>query len=68
MLNPKYGSHQLDEEIHLQIVMKAIHERASREGRNFILEMEHSNSQGGAEGEQKVIDAYRAIDPHWEEN
>ena len=55
-------------EIHYQNVMKAIHERASREGRNFIFGMEHGNSQRGADGEQKVIDAYRAIDPHWEEN
>lgn len=51
-------------EIHYGNVVQHIYDRGNREGRQFIFGMEHGNSQGGAEGEQKVIAAYRAIDPN----
>lgn len=50
-------------EIHYGNIVQHIYDRSNRDGRQFIFGMEHGNSQGGAEGEQKVIAAYRAIDP-----
>ena len=44
-------------------VFKAIAERQKKEGRDLIIGMEHGNSIGGKEGEQAVIDAYRAVEP-----
>lgn len=45
-------------DVNYKNIFKHIH------GRGFegILGMEHGNSRGGAEGEQAVIDAYRAVD------
>lgn len=52
-------------EIHYGNVVKHIHEKAHSSDQAFVFGMEHGNSQRGAEGEQAVIDAYRAIDvPH----
>ena len=50
-------------EINYANVFKAIAERGKKEGRNLIIGMEHGNSIGGKEGEQAVIDAYRAVEP-----
>mgnify|MGYP000259460005 CR=1 FL=1 len=49
-------------EINYRNVFKYIHERARKENRDFVVGMEHGNSLPGAEGEQAVIDAYRAAD------
>ena len=46
-------------EIHYANVFRHIRDR----GFEGILGMEHGNSRPGAEGEQAVIDAYRAVDP-----
>ena len=40
-----------------------IFERIKSKGFTGVLGMEHGKSRGGAEGEQAVIDAYRACDP-----
>jgi len=45
-------------EINYKNVFKHIHEK----GFDGIIGMEHGNSRDGAEGEQKVIDAYRSVD------
>ena len=50
-------------EINYSNVFKAIAERGKKEGRDLIIGMEHGNSIGGKEGEQAVIDAYRAVEP-----
>ncbi len=50
-------------EINYSNVFKAIAERQKKEGRDLIIGMEHGNSIGGKEGEQAVIDAYRAVEP-----
>ena len=50
-------------EIHYAKVCQHIHNRSQKENKSFILGMEHGNSKRGKEGEQAVIDAYRAIDP-----
>jgi len=50
-------------EINYSNVFKAIAERGKKEGRDLIIGMEHRNSIGGKEGEQAVIDAYRAVEP-----
>jgi hydroxypyruvate isomerase len=39
------------------------HDRCVKESKSFIFGMEHGNSMRGKEGEQAVIDAYRALDP-----
>lgn len=50
-------------EINYTNVFKAIAERQAKEGQDLIIGMEHGNSIGGKEGEQAVIDAYRAVEP-----
>ena len=50
-------------EINYSNVFKAIAERGKKEGRDLIIGMEHGNSIRGKEGEQAVIDAYRAVEP-----
>ena len=50
-------------EINYESVFAAIAKRARAEGRDLIVGMEHGNSMPGKEGEQAVIDAYRAVDP-----
>lgn len=50
-------------EINYANVFKAIAERQKKDGRDLIIGMEHGNSIGGKEGEQAVIDAYRAVEP-----
>ncbi len=50
-------------EINYANVFKAIAERQKQDGRDLIIGMEHGNSMGGKEGEQAVIDAYRAVEP-----
>lgn len=50
-------------EINYANVFKAIAERQTKEGQDLIIGMEHGNSIGGKEGEQAVIDAYRAVEP-----
>ena len=49
-------------EINYRNVFKHIHDRAEKEGRNFVIGMEHGNSVRGKEGEQKLIQAYRDAD------
>jgi hydroxypyruvate isomerase len=49
-------------EIHYGNVFKAIHELSKKEGREYIIGMEHGNSMRGEEGERAVIAAYRAVD------
>ncbi|GAB5404566.1 MAG: hypothetical protein Aurels2KO_27970 [Aureliella sp.] len=50
-------------EINYTKVCQYIHDRSLQDNRSFIFGMEHGNSMRGKEGEQAVIDAYRAIDP-----
>ena len=50
-------------EINYKTVFAAIAKRARDEGRDLIVGMEHGKSMAGKEGEQAVIDAYRAVDP-----
>ena len=50
-------------EINYGNVFQHIHDRAKASGRDFIVGMEHGNSQKGAAGEQAVIQAYRSVEP-----
>ena len=50
-------------EINYVNVFKAIAQRQKKDGRDLIIGMEHGKSIGGKEGEQAVIDAYRAVEP-----
>ena len=49
-------------EINYKNVFKAIHDRAQKEGKDFIIGMEHGNSIKGKEGDDALIAAYRAVD------
>jgi len=49
-------------EINYRNVFKYIHDRSRRENRDFVIGMEHGNSQPGKPGEQAVIQAYRDAD------
>jgi len=49
-------------EINFSNIFEYIHRRSKKEGRDFIVGMEHGNSIGGPEGCQAVIDAYVAAD------
>ena len=49
-------------EINYRNVLKYIHERARKEGRDFVFGMEHGNAHAGAEGERRLIQAYREVD------
>jgi hydroxypyruvate isomerase len=49
-------------ETNYQNVFKHIHARMLEAGRDFVFGMEHGNSVAGAEGEQKVIEAYVRAD------
>jgi len=49
-------------EINYKNVFKAIHDRATKEGKDFIIGMEHRNSIKGKEGDDALIAAYRAVD------
>ncbi len=49
-------------EINYRNIFKRIHDKAKAEGREFIIGLEHGNSKPGKEGEQAVIEAYRAAD------
>ncbi|MBK1878983.1 hydroxypyruvate isomerase family protein [Pelagicoccus mobilis] len=49
-------------EINYLNVFSYIHERSKKEGKDFVIGMEHGNSIKGKEGEQAVIDAYRKVD------
>ncbi|MFK7768365.1 MAG: hydroxypyruvate isomerase family protein [Mariniblastus sp.] len=50
-------------EINYAKVFQHIHDRSAKEGREFIVGMEHGNSIKGKEGEQAVIDAYVKVNP-----
>jgi hydroxypyruvate isomerase len=50
-------------EINYANVFKHIHDRATKEGKDFVIGMEHGNSIKGKEGEAALIAAYRAVDP-----
>jgi hydroxypyruvate isomerase len=50
-------------EIHYKNVFQHIYSKSKATGRNFIVGMEHGNSMKGKDGEQAVIDAYRAVNP-----
>ena len=50
-------------EINYANVFKYIHERSVKEGKEFVVGMEHGNSIKGKEGEAALIAAYRAVDP-----
>ena len=50
-------------EINYRAVFQHIHDRATQDGRDFIMGMEHGNSQKGKSGEAAVIKAYREVDP-----
>jgi hydroxypyruvate isomerase len=45
-------------EINYKNVFKYIYDRSKKEGRNFIMGMEHGNSKQGKEGEEALIKAY----------
>jgi len=49
-------------EINYRNVFKYIHDRSRKEGRDFVIGMEHGNSVRGKEGELKLIQAYRDAD------
>lgn len=49
-------------EINYLNVFRYIHDRSKKEGKNFVIGMEHGNSIKGAEGEHAVIEAYRKVD------
>lgn len=49
-------------EINYRNVLRYIHERAQKEGRDFVFGMEHGKSQDGVEGERRLIQAYREVD------
>lgn len=49
-------------EVNYRNIFKHIHEKAQQAGREFVLGMEHGNGSPGADGEQKVIDAYVQAD------
>jgi len=49
-------------EINYRNVFKYIYDRSQREKRDFVIGMEHGNSQPGKPGEQAVIQAYRDAD------
>ncbi len=49
-------------EINYKNVFQAIHDRSTKEGRDFIIGMEHKNSIKGKEGDDALIAAYRAVD------
>jgi hydroxypyruvate isomerase len=46
-----------------EINYRNIFARIKAKGFTGVLGMEHGNSRGGKEGDQAVIDAYRACDP-----
>ncbi len=50
-------------EINYRNVFQHIYDRSKREGREFVIGMEHGASRGGKEGEQAVIEAYRGVNP-----
>ncbi|MEM7784462.1 MAG: TIM barrel protein [Planctomycetota bacterium] len=50
-------------EINYQKVFQFIYDRAIKQNRDFIVGMEHGNSQKGKQGEQAVIDAYLEVNP-----
>ncbi|MBK8053248.1 MAG: TIM barrel protein [Saprospiraceae bacterium] len=50
-------------EINYKYLFKKIQDKSKAEGKNLILGMEHGKSQGGKEGELKLIQAYRDCDP-----
>lgn len=49
-------------EINFRNVFRHIHQRATKEGRELVVGMEHGTSRGGKEGEQTLIEAYRSAD------
>ncbi|WP_242111845.1 hydroxypyruvate isomerase family protein [Luteimonas aquatica] len=49
-------------EINYRNVFAHIHERMAKEGRDFVFGMEHGNAMPGADGERRVIEAYRRAD------
>ncbi|NNJ26928.1 hydroxypyruvate isomerase family protein [Alienimonas chondri] len=46
-----------------EINYRNVFQFVQKQGYEGILGMEHGNSEGGAEGEKKVIAAYRSVDP-----
>jgi hydroxypyruvate isomerase len=50
-------------EIHYANVFRVIQETQQARGVDRVVGMEHGNSIRGAEGEEAVIAAYRAVDP-----
>lgn len=49
-------------EINFHTIFKAIDKRAKKEGKDFIIGMEHKNSIAGKDGDAAVIEAYRKVD------
>lgn len=49
-------------EINYANVFKHIHQRSQKEGKRFVIGMEHGNSINGKEGEDALLAAYRAVD------
>ncbi len=49
-------------ELNYRNIFKHIYDRSRKAGTEFIMGMEHGNAFPGAEGEQKLIDAYVAAD------
>ena len=50
-------------EIHYARVFEYIADRQSKEGKDFVIGMEHGNSIKGKKGAEAVIDAYRNVEP-----
>lgn len=50
-------------EINYKKVFQHIYDRSQKDGRDFVVGMEHGNSIPGKEGEQALIDAYRIVNP-----
>jgi hydroxypyruvate isomerase len=49
-------------ELNYRNIFKYIYDRSKKAGVEFVMGMEHGNAFAGAEGEQKLIDAYVAAD------
>ena len=49
-------------EINYKNVFKYIYDRSKKEGKNFVMGMEHGNSKPGKEGEEALIKAYLESD------
>lgn len=50
-------------EINYRNVLGHVHRRMRAEGRDFVFGMEHGKAHEGVEGERRLVQAYREVDP-----